>query len=128
MFDFIAIDWGSVRTGLAFGSTETGLVVPYTNELDTKDLFDTIDHECKKRKIKIFVVGLPTNFKLKKTDISNKVLLFAEKLSEAYPEIKVEFVNENSTSKIGKDLKSKHQINHNAALEIGRRYLDSILA
>lgn len=123
MFDFIAIDWGSVRTGLAFGSSLTGLVIPYTKELMTKNLLEILDVEIKSRRIITLVVGKPTNFKLQNTQVTEKILKFTEALKAQYPKMNLIMVNENNTSKAGKDLKDKHLINHNAAAEIGTRYL-----
>jgi RNase H-fold protein (predicted Holliday junction resolvase) len=124
MFDIISIDWGSVRTGLSFGSSITGLAIPYQEELNTKDLFEVIEFEVKKRNTKVFVVGIPTNFKLQDTEVTTKIRSFIEHLKELYPTLDLIEVNENNSSKIGKGLKNKHSINHQAALEICNRYLE----
>jgi RNase H-fold protein (predicted Holliday junction resolvase) len=126
MFDIISIDWGSVRTGLSFGSTLTGLVVSYQEDLMTKDIMEVLSFEIKKRKTKIIIVGIPTNFKLQDTEVTTKIRVFIELITNQYPEIDIIEVNENNTSKAGKDLKNKHSINHNAALEICKRYLETV--
>lgn len=126
MFDFIAIDWGSVRTGIAFGSTQTQLAIPYQKPLFTKEVFEIIEKLIQKYKFKYIILGRPTNFKLGSTSVTNNIEEFAEKLAEIYPSLPIIFVNENNTSKIGKGLKDKHQINHLAALEIANRYIQSL--
>ncbi len=126
MFDIIAIDWGSVRTGLAFGSSESGLVIPYNKELDTKDLKEVLTQEINKKSINTIILGLPTNFKLQDTTVTTSIRIFAKELEEYFPTIKLIFVNENNTSKAGKGLKNKHSINHIAAVEILNIYLNNL--
>jgi RNase H-fold protein (predicted Holliday junction resolvase) len=125
MFDILAIDWGLVRTGLSFASTETGLAIPYNQELMTSDLLKIIDKEVKNKSIKVFVLGKPTNFKLQNTRVTDLIESFRIELQAIYPNIPIVFINENNSSKSAVNIKNKHTINHHAALEIARRYLES---
>ena len=124
MFDFIAIDWGLVRTGLSFGSTTTELVIPYDKELNTVDLLDVLEVQIKLKKPTTLVIGKPTNFKLNKTSITLQIEEFIEVLQAKYPDLQYVFINENNSSKNNFNLKNKHTINHNAAYVIGKRYLE----
>jgi RNase H-fold protein (predicted Holliday junction resolvase) len=126
MFDFIAIDWGSVRTGLSFGSTSTELVIPYDKELFTTDLMEVLEAQIKLKKPTTIVIGKPTNFKLNKTSITLLIEEFIEVLKAKYPDMNYVFINENNTSKNDLKLKNKHTINHNAALVIAKRYLEEL--
>jgi RNase H-fold protein (predicted Holliday junction resolvase) len=126
MFDFIAIDWGSVRTGLSFGSTSTELVIPYDKELFTTDLLEVLEAQIKLKKPTTIVIGKPTNFKLNKTSITLLIEEFIEQLKEKYPDMNYVYINENNSSKNDLNLKNKHTINHNAALVIARRYVDGL--
>jgi RNase H-fold protein (predicted Holliday junction resolvase) len=123
MFDIIAIDWGHVRTGLAFVSSSTGLIVPYSKDLNTIDLKSVLKNEIELKKITRIVLGKPTNFKLQNTEVTEKIIEFSEYIKETYPKIKIGFVNENGSSKLSKDGKDKHSINHLSAMEIGKRFL-----
>ena len=62
MFDFLAIDWGSKRTGLAFGSSLTQLVLPYNKPLLTIEVYSVLEEQIKLKKIQFLVIGKPTNF------------------------------------------------------------------
>jgi RNase H-fold protein (predicted Holliday junction resolvase) len=126
MFDFIAIDWGSIRTGIALGSTQSELAIPYSKPLFTKEVIDIVEVLMQKHNFTTIVIGRPTNFKLGPTIVTKKIEEFATLLSTIYPLKEIIFVNENSTSKQGIGLKDKHQINHLAALEIANRFIDSI--
>lgn len=127
MFDVLAIDWGSKRTGLALVSSATGLVVPYSKDVYTLDLEHVVDEIVKEKNIKKFIVGLPTNFKLQKTSITQNIEVFIVYLKKRYPNLKLETINENGSSKISVGVKNKHTINHLAACEIAKRWIQSHL-
>ena len=126
MFDFLAIDWGSKRTGLAFGSTITQLVLPYNKPLLTIEVYSVLEEHIKLKKIQFLVIGKPTNFQLQNTEVTTQINNFCEELKIRLPELKQYYVNENNTSKNNLKTKDPHTINHNAALEIARIYLSGI--
>jgi RNase H-fold protein (predicted Holliday junction resolvase) len=136
MFDVLAIDWGTIRSGLAFGSSSTFLVLSYTKELPTSQLFEVLDLEIKEKKPNTILVGLPSNFKREKTATSLKIEDFCNELTLRYPKLKLITLNENGTSKISKlkaqgtkgqnKQESKHQINHLSAKALCESYFDSI--
>lgn len=80
MFDFLAIDWGSLRIGLAFGNFESGLVLPFDGNLDWQNFWQILKIEIKKRQIQKIIVGMPTNWKFGKTETGFKIEEFMQKL------------------------------------------------
>jgi RNase H-fold protein (predicted Holliday junction resolvase) len=125
MFDLLAIDWGSKRTGLAIGSTSTQLVIPYKHPVITKDIWVVIAELIKEKKITTIILGLPTTFDLRNTEVTNSILAFQNELHILYPTMKIITVNENNTTKNQIDIKNKHDKNHLAALEIANIYLNN---
>jgi putative holliday junction resolvase len=134
MFDILAIDWGSVRFGLAFGSSEMGLVLPCVYNCETKNIWQILEKEIFQRKIKTIILGMPMTRQLKDTEVSLKVKMFLEQLKVKFPKIEIEIINErNTTAKALVKIQaqptknksvSKHGINHNSAAEILNLWLD----
>jgi putative transcription antitermination factor YqgF len=126
MFTTIGIDWGGVRFGLAFGSLETDLIIPATFECFSRDIFSILDKEILARKIQTIVVGLPTNFHGRNTNVTDKINGFIKELNLLYPTLIIVTINERSSTKDAKkDLendKNKHSINHQAAAKILEYY------
>jgi putative holliday junction resolvase len=135
MFDILAIDWGSVRFGMAFGSSEIGLVIPCNYDCETKNVWEVLEKEITERKIKTIVLGMPMTRHLKDTEVSLKVKEFLQELRQRIPKIQIETINErNTTAKamikiLDQPTKnktvSKHGINHNSAVEILNLWLES---
>jgi RNase H-fold protein (predicted Holliday junction resolvase) len=149
MFDIIAIDWGEIRTGIALVSSQTSLVLPYQEEVFTKNLEEILAKIILDKKTKTLVIGKPTNFELQDTETTKSIDKFVKVLEESYTELEIVFVNENGSSKISKNTLtsiritggssiirkpfkeskisqfSKHTVNHLAAVEIANRFLNS---
>ena len=121
MFDILAIDWGSQRFGLAFGSSSNNIVLACGYDCYTVEIWKVLEKEIIGRKIQKIIVGMPTTFDLKKTKVSIQIEDFIAGLKTVFPEIDVILVNErNSTKKAllkNSELK-KHLLNHQAAVEI----------
>jgi putative Holliday junction resolvase len=126
MFTILAVDWGEKRCGLAFGNPDTELVLTYTQECFTKDIFYTLDKEIIDRKIQTIVIGLPTNFQGGDTHITDKINQFVEQIKHDYPNLEITTVNERSSTKDAKksleNNKNKHSLNHQAAAKILEYY------
>jgi putative transcription antitermination factor YqgF len=125
MFDTLAIDWGSKRFGLAFASTPTGLVLACDYDCYTDNIWKILTNEIEGRAINKIIVGMPTTFDLKKTEVSLNIEKFVTNLKLNFPKAEVILVNErNSTQKAlskNPELK-KHSLNHQAAVEILESY------
>jgi putative transcription antitermination factor YqgF len=135
MFDILAVDWGSVRFGMAFGSSKTELILPCLYNCLTKDIWNILEREINDRKVNTIVLGMPMTRQLRDTEVSIKVKIFLEKLKQNFPEIVIEIINErNTTTKamlkiLNQPIKnktvSKHGINHNSAVEILNLWLEN---
>jgi RNase H-fold protein (predicted Holliday junction resolvase) len=135
MFDIIVVDWGSVRFGMAFGSSSMNMVVPCQYDCYNASIWETIQKEIQARKTIKILVGMPLTRQLQLTEVSSKVIKFVEDLKILYPKIEILTINERNTTKMALlgtklfDRKTqtltKHGINHNSAVEIGRLYLSS---
>lgn len=135
MFDILAIDWGSVRFGMAFGTRCNGLILPCNYDCETKNLWQIIEQEIQARKTQTIIIGMPMTRQLKDTEVSLKVKEFIIELKLKYPELVIQTINErNTTAKaldkiLSKPIKnkvvSKHGINHNSAVEILNLWLAS---
>jgi putative transcription antitermination factor YqgF len=134
MFDILAIDWGSVRFGMAFGSSEMGLVLPCVYDCYECDIWPILEREMLERKTKTVVLGMPMTRQLRDTEVSLQVKSFLIELKNRFPEIQIEIINErNTTAKamfkiLDQPTKnkhvSKHGINHNSACEILNLWLE----
>jgi RNase H-fold protein (predicted Holliday junction resolvase) len=129
MFNYIGIDWGEKRTGVAFGNSETKLVVPIQDQVETPELIEYLAGEIEKKDIGVIVVGMPTNFVGGNTRISTLVGYFIEDLKSQFPALEIITVNERGTSKDSHFLlnqasieASKTMINNLSAAQILERY------
>jgi putative transcription antitermination factor YqgF len=131
MFNTIAIDWGSVRVGIAFGSTDTGLVIPYTKNCLNQNVFEVLSCEIANRKIDTLVIGIPTNFQLQPTATSSKILEFVEQLKTKFPNCQIHTINERFTTQKAQNQANsyglklmKDELNHQSACEIFNLFLN----
>ncbi len=126
MFDILGIDWGEKRFGLAFGSSQTGLVIPFSGEAKNQDIWNILETEIKTRNIKTIILGKPTNFKGGETEVTKKIQSFFEEVKTKFPDLKIKLQNERGTSQIAKQkgIKNKNSINHQSAVEILNLFLD----
>ncbi len=141
MFDIIGIDWGHARCGIAFGSSQTKLVIAGNSDNNTADIFDILATEITKRKPTKIVIGLPTNFNFQPTEVTTKVMDFVVIIKKFYPQLSVSTFNERNSTKDTKAMllsknsllknspaqKSKvdkHAINNQSAANILTRYLE----
>lgn len=134
MFDLIGIDWGEKRCGVAFGSTQTGLIIPHNHTVTNAEVISYLEGEVKVRGIKTLIIGIPTTIKLQPTKINIQINKFIEYLKTRIPDLTIIKINERGTtqtirSKFGRQntkLKSKiNQVDNLAAAEILRIYLDN---
>ena len=128
MFDTLIIDWGSVRFGMAFGSTTTELVIPTQKTCLTQDIWKILSDEINTRNITQILVGIPMTFDFKPTIVSNQIQSFTTNLQKSFPEIKITEVNERHSTKnaLSKNPKlTKSSLNHQSACEIFNYYIST---
>lgn len=90
MFDLLAIDWGKKRIGMAFGSLETKLILPFDLDLNWFNFWQILEIQLKNRQIKKIILGMPVNFELGKTKTGTQIETFLENLQEFLDEIFLE--------------------------------------
>lgn len=126
MFDIIAIDWGSKRFGLAFGSSSTGIVLACDYDCFTSEIWIILAKEIESRKTQKVIVGMPTTFDLKKTEVSTNIEEFINEFKLKFEGLEVIIVNERNSTKKALSKNSqlkKHNLNHQAAVEILESWL-----
>ena len=127
MFDYIALDWGEKFIGMAFGSSFTGLIIPYRGLILYQDFKDVFKTEIQNRNPKFAVVGLPLNFKLQKSDKTLLVEKFILELKQEFPNLEFKTINERGSSKINESTlpkKNPENIHNLSASTILKSYFD----
>ena len=95
----MSIDYGHVRSGIAV-TDSLRITANALTTVITKNIFDFLDTYLSKEIIDILVVGYPRNLKYELADITKEIDIFISKVSEKYPNIKVELIDERFTSKM----------------------------
>lgn len=116
--NYLAIDVGEKRIGLAIASSIAKLPRPLTILPHQDNIYDEIDEIIKKENIGKVIVGLPRNMSGEETAQSDFSRQFAARLGET-TEVKIEFADESLSSARVKDSNYKKDLSG---------YLDSIAA
>ncbi|WP_425637748.1 Holliday junction resolvase RuvX [Algoriphagus yeomjeoni] len=95
----LAIDLGTKRTGLAVTDTLKMLANPLET-IETSTLLDYLKSYCKKEEVDTLVLGYPTRLNGQDNDMTPKVITMKDRLSKAFPDKKIELVDERFTSKM----------------------------
>lgn len=127
MENFLAIDYGTKKIGLAIGDMETKIASPFKILANTSDLFDQLKAICQVEKIDKIVLGVPVGLKGVKSKQYEHVIAFSDKL---FQELGLEVVkqDENLSSAYAQRLlqgtKSKGRDDAVAAMIILQSYLE----
>ncbi|MEP0711250.1 Holliday junction resolvase RuvX [Algoriphagus sp.] len=95
----LAIDLGTKRTGLAVTDTLKMLANPLET-IETSTLLDYLKKYCEKEEVDTFVLGYPTRLNGQDNEMTPKVITMKDRLSKAFPDKKIELVDERFTSKM----------------------------
>lgn len=127
MKNYLGIDWGKKRIGLAFAEEETKIVMPLKVVFNLSEILN----EITKNEVDVIVIGMP--FQLDKAEINSSIkddfLNFVNQLEEKSG-LKVEGIDERFTSKqadmmsFEKGRNGRRDIN--SAIVILQNYLDKI--
>lgn len=127
MKQYLGIDWGKKRIGLAFAESETRIVMPLKAVSSLKEVLG----EIKDNRIDIIVIGMP--FQSDKNEINKSIkddFLNFLKLLKEKSGLKVEEIDERFTSKQADAMsvsgKRDGKRDINSAIIILQNYLDSI--
>ncbi|SFB57582.1 Holliday junction resolvase RuvX [Algoriphagus aquimarinus] len=95
----LAIDLGTKRTGLAVTDTLKMLANPLET-IETSTLIDYVKRYCEKEEVDTLVLGYPTRLNGQDNEMTPKVITMKDRLSKAFPDKKIELVDERFTSKM----------------------------
>lgn len=95
----LAIDLGTKRTGLAVTDTLKMLANPLET-IETSTLLDYLKRYCEKEEVDTLVLGYPTRLNGQDNEMTPKVITMKDRLSKAFPDKKIELVDERFTSKM----------------------------
>ncbi len=95
----LAIDLGTKRTGLAVTDPLKMLASPLET-IETSTLLDFLKSYCAKEEVDTLVLGYPTRLNGKDNEMTPKVITMKDRLSKAFPDKKIELVDERFTSKM----------------------------
>lgn len=97
----LAIDLGTKRTGLAV----TDPLKILANPLETIETFRLLEYlktYCSREDVETLVLGFPVRLNGQDNEMTPKVLAMKERLEKAFPDKKIELMDERFTSKMAK--------------------------
>jgi putative Holliday junction resolvase len=95
----LAFDFGTKRVGIAV-TDELQLIASGLKTVETKDVFTFLSDFLKKEKVSLFVVGEPKQMNNLPSESEIYIKDFIKDLTEKFPEIPIERVDERFTSKM----------------------------
>ncbi len=105
----LGIDYGDVRVGLAV-SDPTGFLAGGIGTVKITGMNNAVQQICaviKERQVEKVVLGLPLNMDGTEGSSVSKIRAFAAKLTEACPDVTVDFWDERRTSILAADFMSQ---------------------
>ena len=99
MGSILAFDFGTKRVGIAV-TDELQLIASGLKTVETKDVFTFLSDFLKKEKVSLFVVGEPKQMNNLPSESEIYIKDFIKDLTEKFPEIPIERVDERFTSKM----------------------------
>ncbi|MCB0479373.1 MAG: Holliday junction resolvase RuvX [Crocinitomicaceae bacterium] len=95
----LAFDYGRKRTGLA-ETDELQIIASALQTIETPKLFEFLKFYLEKNSVEAFIVGEPKRLNNERTDSSDIVDQFVNRLRKVYPQIPIHRVDERFTSKM----------------------------
>ena len=123
--NFLGIDWGSKRIGLAIGDSETKIASPYKTVGELTEILDIIKNE----EIGGLVIGRPFKMSGDKREISSQYLSFLNQLKEKIrlPLLEIdERLSSQAADSLEGDKKTKAKRDEVAAMLILQAYFDKL--
>jgi putative Holliday junction resolvase len=136
--NYLAIDYGERRTGIAFANGSVGIAFPReTIDLSKNSLWQELGRLVKENKITDFVLGMPIHPNNHPDSKQKTVENFAEELQKQFPQITLHLQDESYTTQEATTLvgarfiasknnktKDKSRIDKAAATIILQRFLE----
>lgn len=121
---YLGIDYGDKRIGIALSDEQGILAFPLATVENGKNAINQIKKICSEQEAERIIIGLPLSFAMKETEQTEKVRLFAGKLSKEI-NLPIEFENEILTSKMaGKERVNRQKIDESSAALILQSWID----
>src|SRR5690606_6206663 len=95
----LAIDLGTKRTGLAVTDPLKMLANPLET-IETSSLLEYLEKYCGKEDVDTLVLGYPTRLNGQDNEMTPRVITMKDRLSKAFPDKKIELVDERFTSRM----------------------------
>lgn len=132
---FLAIDYGTKRTGLAV-TDSLRIIANGLTTVPTHTLLDFLKNYLEKEAVDKFIVGLPKQMNNEYSDNMKHIRPFVKKLKATYPNIPVELYDERFTSTLAqktiieaglkkKDRQNKALVDEVSAVIILQSYMES---
>jgi len=127
--NYLAIDYGERRVGIAYASDLTGIAFPReTIDQKEKNLWAELERLSKENKITDFVLGMPIHPNNHPDSKQKTVEAFAAELRQKFPKIELHIQDESystqeAVAKMG-NKKDKNRIDKAAATIILQRFLE----
>jgi len=133
---FLAIDYGTKRTGIAV-SDPLKIIANGLTTVPTHTLFDFLKTYMEKEEVECIIVGLPKQMNNEYSDNMKNIRPFVKKLQAIYPNMRIEYYDERFTSSIAqqamidgglkkKDRQNKTLIDEISAVIILQDYMESL--
>jgi len=126
--NYLAIDYGERRTGIAFANGSVGIAFPReTIDLKEKNLWMELERLVKENAVTDFVLGMPIHPNSHPDSKQKTVEFFANELREKFPQIELHLQDESystqeATAIVG--TKNKERIDKAAATVILQRFIE----
>ncbi|MBB4034675.1 putative Holliday junction resolvase [Dysgonomonas hofstadii] len=133
---FLAIDYGTKRTGLAASDT-LKIIANGLTTVPTHTLLDYLKKYLENEDVERIIVGLPKQMNNEYSDNMKHIRPFVKKLQSLYPDIPVELYDERFTSALAqktiieaglkkKDRQNKALVDEISAVIILQSYMESL--
>ncbi|NAW51174.1 Holliday junction resolvase RuvX [Elizabethkingia argentiflava] len=99
MGQIMAIDYGKVRTGLAV-TDDLQIIASALQTVETPKLLDFLKEYFQANRVEEIVVGLPTDLRGNLSAIEMEIQAFLKQFETAFPEVKINRLDERFTSKM----------------------------
>jgi len=126
--NYLAIDYGERRTGIAFASSDVGIAFPReTIDRKQKDLWAELERLVKENAVTDFVLGIPIHPNNHPDSKQKTVEAFAAELKQKFPKIELHtqdesYSTQDATVLVG--VKNKSKIDKAAATIILQRFIE----
>lgn len=94
--NFLGIDWGAAKVGLALAHAETRVALPYAVINNNQNFFDTLIDIIAREGVGTVIIGIPRR---EKTSDRHPGYVLGEKLSRQLP-LRVEYADEMFTTRL----------------------------